>query len=1047
MRTTTIALLTAGLVLTACDMGAPEGLAPTDKAATTVKMDFFHRPLPDIPLPNDLATRYDASSATGRRINASMIAPTGFERTLREMIDQLDGWGVFQPITVPFTGPLDINSILAGHRDADYDPSNDVVYLVNVDRDSAKFGQLTALDLGNGNYPVVLEDTDKYWKNDSRGNSLSLIFEEANEDTNGNGVLDPGEDTDADGVLDVPNYLPGHNPAPDDLAGRADALMSFYERQTNTLIVRPMEPLDERTTYAVVITKRLLDADGQPVGSPFDYINHTAQNDALKPLPEVLPAGLALKDVAFAFTFTTQSVKSSIVAVRDGLYGVGAQSHLATDFPAELLTLEDMRDPGPGVTKPKLMYGENWLELLPVLGEAFLGFDDNSAETQSAITSARYVDYFVVGSYNSPQLFSREDENGDFLDYNRQAWPPDLDRVAAKATAEKVYFTLAVPRKEISVRGEGKPAPLIILGHGYTGNRFSVFELGAYLVKRGFAVLAIDGPSHGVSLSEAEHTTAISLFKAYGLEVGGKAILSDRAFDQNGDGVKDSGSDFWTSYLFHTRDVVRQFALDYMQIIRIIRGFDGQNNWAFDTDGNGQPNLAGDFDGDGVVDVGKDSPIYMTGGSLGGIMSMVMGGVEPEIRAIAPIAGGGGYSDMGFRSRQGGVPEGFFLTGVMGPLYVGTRNADTGAMDLETIVADLNSREELPITSVTGIKTGDILVVENLTNGERGCGAVAADGSVRAAVATDKGDLTRLVFYGNGAYVLPGTICEITDGAMITSVDTFDHEVSFQGKTTAAGSPLAALGHGLGKRRAHPGLRRLRGIGQLVLDPADPVVFAPHLMRDPLYFAGTDTQTNSHALIITTMGDMNVPASSGITYARAAGIIDYKTDDPRFGKPMNQVLIDNYTAEAVHKIPRYTDSAGNPVHMDVENFSAGNDIWGDSVPRTSEPLRIGFDTQDPIGGQSAAIFPLTNPTGQHGFDAPGKMTDRVRSKCIAECAVEGTCSCASMTSYDIGSFMLNMIGRYFANDGMQIDADLCLSRGDCSEHKQPPPHRELSALP
>ena len=29
----------------------------------------------DIPLPNDIATRYDAGSATGRRINASMVSP------------------------------------------------------------------------------------------------------------------------------------------------------------------------------------------------------------------------------------------------------------------------------------------------------------------------------------------------------------------------------------------------------------------------------------------------------------------------------------------------------------------------------------------------------------------------------------------------------------------------------------------------------------------------------------------------------------------------------------------------------------------------------------------------------------------------------------------------------------------------------------------------------------------------------------------------------------------------------------------------------------
>ena len=42
-------------------------------------MDFYKRPLPEIPLPNNIATRFDAESPTLRRINASMVAPTAME--------------------------------------------------------------------------------------------------------------------------------------------------------------------------------------------------------------------------------------------------------------------------------------------------------------------------------------------------------------------------------------------------------------------------------------------------------------------------------------------------------------------------------------------------------------------------------------------------------------------------------------------------------------------------------------------------------------------------------------------------------------------------------------------------------------------------------------------------------------------------------------------------------------------------------------------------------------------------------------------------------
>jgi hypothetical protein len=348
MQRTSLLVLTAALVFTpACMSPEAGGLAEATAAATTVKMDFYHRPLPEIPLPNDIATTADPTSATGRRVNASMLAPTQMERRVRGYLDDLDGWGTLQPIVIPFTGPLDIESILAAHRDVNYDPADDVIYLINIDRDSAKFGELRHLDLGNGNYPVVLEGRDKYWQNDPRGDTISILFEETNEDLNGNGILEPFEDTDADGVLDVPNYLPGATADPtdpNDLAARADAMMSFYERETSTLIARPMMPLDERTTYAVVVTRRLLDEAGDPVGSPYPFINHNAQTEALRPLLEVLPDGVAVDDIAYTFSFTTQTTSSSFVAVRDGLYGYGVQAHLAREFPAEVATLEPLLD-------------------------------------------------------------------------------------------------------------------------------------------------------------------------------------------------------------------------------------------------------------------------------------------------------------------------------------------------------------------------------------------------------------------------------------------------------------------------------------------------------------------------------------------------------------------------------------------------------------------------------------------------------------------------------------------------------------------------------
>ncbi len=1053
--------LMALALLPGCVGEKPEGLAPSQTASVTVKMDFFHRPLPDIPLPNDLATRADETSATGRRLNASMLAPTQLEARVRELIDRLDGWGVYQHISIPFTGPLDIQTIIDAHHGDDYNLTNDLVYLVNVDRDSKNFGKATHLDVGNGNYPVVLENLDAYWKNDPRGKTLSLLYEDTDEDVNGNGVLDPGEDanrngrldagedldgdgaldlpedTDADGVLDKPNYRPGMNPAADDLAGRADALMTFFERETNTLIVKPMVPLDERTTYAVVVTRRLLDEDKKPVGSPFPWINHVGQTAALKALPEVMKRqGVDLDEIAFAFSFTTQTVASNWVPVREGLYGYGVQKHLAEEFPARLASLEPVRDLDffEGDKNPYIMSTEDWIDPLKLVGSQFLGVSSGTREFDIAFEGQQFIDYHVIGSVDSPQLFERTDAQGNPLGFNDQSWPEDLDRVPAQARSEKLYFWLTVPRKEISARGKGLPAPVIVLGHGYTSNRFEALVFSGYLARHGFAVLAIDNVSHGLVLNEDEERLARLLLGSFGIEPFFDAMLKGRAADLNNDGALDSGADFWTSYLFHTRDVVRQSVLDYVQLIRVLRTFDGVQRWDFDVDGDGVKELAGDFDADGQVDVGLKSRFFATGGSLGGFMSSLLGAVEPHIVAVAPISGGGGISDLGIRSVQGGVRQAFILSS-MGPLYTATLDAATGKTLIEAIVADLNDDVTEPIGEVDGLSPGDTIVGVNLANNERACGYISTEGLSRIGLPSDLRDPHRLEFYKGNALVTGSTECEVVEGLTpFHTLESFEREFEFQGELYTPGTPLRALVEGLGLRRANPELRRFQPISQLVLDPADPAVYARHFTREPLVYPNMNESTYTHALIVTTLGDMNVPASGGVTIGRAAGFIDYLNKDPRHGKTPNQVMIDNYVNEAVHTYKRHTDKyTGEGVHIDVENFSQGTDIWGDAIPRLDPPLHTWSDRDlagNDLGGISGAIFPLPIPTGQHGFPFPGQLPDQARKDCEAAC--EGECSCDEVVTFDTGNFLFNMLGEYFRTNGRVLSPDLCHSRGDCA---------------
>lgn len=1109
LRHSCVHLIFFSIVLQGC-LSTLEPLGEVPKSPVTVKMDFLHRPLPEIPLPNDIATRYDPSSPTGRRINASMIAPTQLESKVRELIDQLDGWGVNQPITIPFTGPIDPRSILAGHRDPLLDLDNDVIFLINVTRQKDPnnpnevdhYGEIIRLDVGAGNYPVILEQVDGYWEHDPRSWTNSIVFEEANEDLNGNGLLDLGEDVngnglldegedrnqngildlpedlDGDGVLDRPNYLPCGvagteeiacddngvwlSPQRDQLAQRADALMTFYERETNTLIVRAMEALRERSTYAVVLTRRIKAEDGSPIGSPFESYHHLGQKEALEGIADLLPeeAGLSEDDIAFAFTFTTQSLGSQFVAVREGIYGMGIQGAIGQSetYAPKLATIEPLRTLESGrfgdETNPYIMHTQDWIQPFSLIAQQLLGQDPNSRAYEVQFEAQNSVDYHVIGSFISPQLFARTPLGVDpqdvsqWLPFNEQSWPQNLDTVAldvdTQVTPEQIWFWLMMPTED--KRPKDGPMPLVIVGHGYGSNRFESLAFAGYLAEHGLASIAIDCPSHGLGLNQNEAELATQLTGIYGLSGFLEAANKGRAFDQDFDGAPDSGADYWSSYVFHTRDVVRQCVLDHMQLIRLIRSFDGQRRWDRDLNGDGEAELAGDFNADGIVDIGANTPISILGASLGGIVSSMVASLEPEITTAVPISGGGGLGDIGVRSIQGGVREAVILR-VMGPVIIG--EADEEGTRVYALMPELNDDGRRNIGRFPSLKQYDSVILENLDNGETSCAYVQEDGSFRVHIDGDKGDHIVLSAY-QGPQIKwtesePLRCSKRSDNIEALAVlDRFGETIEFLGEEYVQNTPLQALSEGFGEKRSSPGLRRFLSIGQLVLDGGDPASYARHMLKEPLYYPAMDEYSGAHALIVTTMGDMNVPASSGATLGRSAGLIDYTTPiEQQGGKSANQVLLETYSIEAVHNLKRNTDINGNGVHVDIELFSrpegqsSSADVWSDiEVPRLSHPLHAGLENTDPLGGYSGAVFPYSSPEGQHGFNFPGMDQDiyieRCRLKCVEddELCLE-TCVTDYEGKFDVGLFFFNLIGDYIKQQGKVWEIKTCYGDNSC----------------
>lgn len=948
-----------------------------------VKFDSTHRPLPEIPLPNDFATRYDATSPTGRRINASLVAPTVWEQKTRANLDQLSGWGTLAPISVSFDAPLDVENIITRHDDR-YAAANDVLLVIDVTKGSPDFCKPMPIDLGQGLFPLALDRPD-YYPDDPRGHLSQLVFEEVEEDLNGNGVLDPGEDTDMDGVLDHPNTR----------SATDKTLLNFYERETNTLIAKPVMPLREATTYAVVLTKNLLDAQGQPIRSPFAYVNHTGQTAALQPLDGCLQKlALSVDDVAFTWTFTTQSWTHPYIALRDGLYGMGPFKRLATEFPAEMKLMDVLDKPKAGQSA-KVVPGEVFGTLAKTLFTEFIG-KSSKEELALFMDSFEYIDFHALGAVESPQFFRRLDKDGNQLSLNDQVWDLNPQTGEAFVRREGVNFWLMVPKFR---KG---PAPVAIFVHGHGSTKFDAMNFAGFLARHGIATMGIDAVSHGVDLDAQTELIAMALFKGKGIENMGKALLEGRALDQNADGQKDSGVDFWTSYIFHTRDVVRQTTIDIMQVVRTLNSFDGKRTWKYDANGDGKDDLAGDFDGDGKVDIGGTAPVHMVGGSLGGIMSSMLAGMEPKIETAVSIIAGGVLSEVGTRSSLGGVRDAMILR-MMGPLMLVRDGV------LYQGFPDLVNYKEVKVGPIGALTPGKIAVLENLTSGEHRCARVQAKGRLRVAVSSDKGDKLRLSIFDEELPSHAPEGCKIV-GEPSLVIDAFSEAVEHAKENYAAGSPLVALGDGFGLRRANPELRRMLGIAQVALDGADPANAAPFIHRDRKLTYGTGETVGSRIFYLNTLGDSGVPTATGVALARAAGLINFRDVDARYGKTVQQLLVDVGLVEGVEGTKRHVNKAGEGVLFDVDdlaNLSKAGD--GFDQPRLDQPLRIIRDNDAKVGGKSAIFFPNMTPKGTHGFPVPSPMK-----------------------GFDMGSLLINQLGHYMASHGESLDFNLCQFDWSCA---------------
>ncbi|MFL5458604.1 MAG: hypothetical protein ACJ78X_19580 [Myxococcales bacterium] len=1083
----------AAIALASCTSADPfDGLAPARQTGgPRIVFDLTRKPFPEVPFPNDVLTRIDRSSPTGLRLNASLVAPSQVERDLRSRLDSLDGFGTFAPITVAFDVDINVDDLFA--RQNDPDPTNHAVRLVEIDS-----GKEWPLDFGIGShahFPVALvSPPGPYFFGDPFAEENNLLFPTRGPFANLLHPPDPafpalhGNVAQADEDL-----LEFYERSTHTLILRP--VLPLRERTRYAILLT--NKLRDGEDRAVVPPGSGINHPGQtnelrpllahlPAGVQLPDIAYTW----------AFTTQTVVADLEAIANGLNARVGPPSLGILFGQFPiqVGAPE---LDPPGQyrtLMTLLPEHDPRPAGavpgTNPRLpkdvLYRVTAAEVLSFLADPTVARVLGGA-TPALQQSFGYVDYFVSGTYLSPSFLDATDQPPQ--DTGFQA---NLGEGTVRAVGRQVPFFLAVPKQTTLHR---PPFPAVIVGHEFGGNRVAdTLALAGTFAKFGLASISIDAFGHGIGVDPSTAAAMRAAGAARGMGAFVDAILTTRARDVNNDAVPDPGGEFFSAQLFHTRDVLRQSVADWFQLSKLLRSFDGTGIFYFflnPANGDLVATRAGDFNGDGIPDVGglptfpnetdsgdgdptakppvppsiqypKDSPnpgsdTFVFGQSLGGLLAGIMPALDPGIRAAVVASSGGGLTDIALRTSLPAIVNGVLLQ-MMGPFVVtcpysaGLARCAPGEPDaqptLVMVVNELNRERHVPIAPLA-LQPGDKLSVRNLAQAPQGtpcsgdplqgCATAAADvnGNVRVAFTADAPVLSVPPPGTPVAVLAPGNALRIEiSGSTNRTIDTFGFDSTLNGVTYRTGDPLVAPGRGYGRTRNTPEFRRLVQLAQTVLEPADPINYAPYWFQSQLAGPGNsrvriDGSLTGPAptLVVGTVGDPAIPVSSAIALARAAGIVEMNQPDPAYGIPIDQVLIEAGVVEGAARTQRFASStfgpradlAGHvrcddpagcngPVLVDPSGYSCdaagANCTDGFNAPRLNPPLQQQLlkPVKMPDGSTtfSGLLLPYLSPTGQHGFTSPqaGK-------------------------AFDIDRYLANLIGRYFETKGAEVRFDRC----------------------
>jgi hypothetical protein len=380
-----------------------------------------------------------------------------------------------------------------------------------------------------------------------------------------------------------------------------------WDPATLTLHVESDEVLRQTARYAVIVTNGILDTSGRPVqaSDAFDDFRHDLNfgqakskelNQYRKALIKTLAAlkrwGVSKRDVVALSVFTTQSATATLENIRD---------HLKSSPPPALANFAI----GPGGSRA--VFAVSSIQSITFRQQTGTSTFVNAPVPLAVLNAfgAGAVSTIAWGTFVSPQFI---DSNAVMTTHGTLEMPSQF----SNATLE---FVLFLPSGTQPASGW----PVAFLGHGGTTNihTAAVWNFASSLAAHGFAAIAINaigrgfGPLGTLSITKTDGTTVQ-------ITAGGRTI------DQNGDGVianQEGAAATAPNLIIGQRDAVRQTAIDYIQLVRVIQ--------------------AGiDVDGDGSADIDASRMVFLGNSFAVGYETCFLA-VEPDVVTAAVGSPGG----------------------------------------------------------------------------------------------------------------------------------------------------------------------------------------------------------------------------------------------------------------------------------------------------------------------------------------------------------------------------------------------------------------------